>query len=353
MRGHKHVAGMRGGIAEWRALGLATSRDPAGVQTALLDVIDTTIETGPLTADHVRARLGDPRSVRWMKLPSLIAHGRLSCIDGRDERGVIGSPGGDCGEFLLSLAAIERATGRLLDDGAVAEGLLSYLDSFGSFIMHTDVQAFEALTIELAADPVVRAHSAHVSGLEEWIAFLRSAPGELHERLLEQLLKPEHIGCGHIRLMLQHSDEYRIRPKIVVSFLRAFFRLWWEGAPEVSLTVLPGDHLECAVVNVRLTEEPWELSRIPLISPACAGRQLFVNHPDVSSFLRRQTVRLWARAGGPMGLDESERSRLQKAIDELAGHQLGVTTGYLARGLPIFEIVFSPDGSFDVRCASE
>lgn len=113
--------------------------------------------------------------------------------------------------------------------------------------------------------------------------------------------------------------------------------------------MLPDDHEEGAVVNVRLSGGVWSLSRIPLISPACGGQQLFVNHPDVSSYLRRRRVEFLAREMSPLGIEPAQREALQEAIDELAALQLGVTVSYLAKGLPIFEVVFAADGTFDVR----
>ncbi|NHZ73062.1 MAG: hypothetical protein GWP16_01135 [Nitrospirae bacterium] len=346
--GLEHVAAMEGGLAAWRALGFSTSRDPAGVRDSLHDVPETVSEPGPLTVERVQEHIGDPRSVRWIKLSSMIAHGRLSCIDGRDERGIIGSPGGDSGKFLLTLAAIEQTTGRKLDEDAVTRGLVSHLDTFGHFYMHTDAHAFNALIEALKADP--RLQIAAVDGLEpeEWFEFLRKPPHDLRESLLEHLVEPAHLGCGHIRLMLQHGDEYGIRKELVLAYLRAFHRLWWEGAPEVTLTVLPGDHEEGAVVNVRLGAGVWDLSRIPLISPACDGRQMFINHPDVFSYLRRKTVQHLVRGQDPLAVEASQEETLQQAIDELAERQLGVTVGYLAKGLPIFEVVFSADGTFEV-----
>jgi rhodanese-related sulfurtransferase len=299
--GLDNVAAMAGGIAAWRALGLSTSRDPAGVRDAFPSVPDARAVTGPLTLDRVREHVGDPRSVRWIKLASMLAHGRASCIDGRDERGVVGSPGGDGGEFLLTLAAIEQATGRELDEETIAQGLLARFDTFGHFYLHTDAHAFEALTGALRADPRVQP-AVGITSHEEWFGFLRHAAPGAREALLEHLVEPAHIGCGHIRLMLQHSAEYGTRRELVLSFLRAFFRLWWEGAPETELVVLPGDHREAAVLNVRLAEEVWGLSRVPLISPACGGRQMFVNHPDVASFLRRATVQALVRGGGPLSV---------------------------------------------------
>ena len=147
-------------------------------------------------------------------------------------------------------------------------------------------------------------------------------------------------------LMLEQSEEYGIRRELVLAFLRAFYRLWWAGAPEMSLSVLPGEHLEGAVVNVRLDTLPWGLSRIPLISPACAGRQIFVNHPDISAYIRHRTVELLARESGPLSVEPAQVGLLQDTLDELAVRQLGLTAGYLARGLPVFAVVFSTDGSF-------
>ena len=346
--GLEHVAAMEGGLAAWRALGFSTSRDPAGIQDLLHDVSTATVDQGPLTVERVRHHIGDPLSVRWIKLSSMIAHGRLSCIDGRDERGIIGAPGGDSGKFLLTLAAVEHTTGRKLDEETVTGGLLSHLDTFGQFYMHTDARAFEALKDTLQANPRFQTAAIDRRGPEDWFEFLRNPPHDLREALLDHLMEPAHIGCGHIRLMLQHSDEYGIRKELVVAYLRALCRVWWEGAPEVTMTVLPGDHGEGAVVNVRLSTGVWSLSRVPLISPACDGRQMFVNHPDVSAYLRRKTVQNLVRSRDPLAVEASQESKLQKAIDELAERQLGVTLGYLAKGLPVFEVVFTADGTFEV-----
>jgi rhodanese-related sulfurtransferase len=351
--GLEHVAVMEGGLAAWRALGFSTSRDPAGVTDLLEDVPETIAEPGPLTVERVRQHVGDPRSVRWIKLSSMIAHGRLSCIDGRDERGIIGSPGGDSGKFLLALAAIEQTTGKQLSEEEVTQGLLSHLDTFGHFYVHTDAHAFDALVGALKADP--RLQTADVDSLnpEEWLEYLRQPPNELREGLLEYLVEPAHIGCGHIRLMLQHSDEYGIRKDLVLAYLRALQRLWWAGAPELTHTVLPGDHREAAVVNVRHEAGVWDLSRVPLISPACDGQQMFIYHPDVSAYLRRKTVQYLVRSQDPLGVEASQEARLQEAMDALSERQLGVTVGYLAKGLPIFDVVFSADGTFDVEEVSD
>ena len=46
---------------------------------------------------------------------------------------------------------------------------------------------------------------------------------------------------------------------------------------------------------------------------------------------------------------EYAMATLQAAVEELAASQMGTTAGYLAKGLPVFEVVFAADGAFDVR----
>ena len=261
----------------------------------------------------------------------------------------MGVPGGDAGEFLLFLAAVEQTTGREMDDDTVTQGLLARLDLLGHFCMHTDVHAFEALVGALSADQLTQSAVSGLQQPEEWARFLHDPAPDLQEVLLRHLVDPAHIGCGHIRLMLQHSDEYGIRKELVVSFLRAFYHLWWAGSPELDLTTLPGDHGEGAVVNICLADDVWSLTRVPLVSPECGGEQMFVNHPDIANYLRKAIVRHLASSDGPLSVEPAQQGKLQETVDGLAARQLGATAGYLAKGLPVFEVVFAKDGSFDVR----
>ena len=74
---------------------------------------------------------------------------------------------------------------------------------------------------------------------------------------------------------------------------------------------------------------------------------MFVNHPDVANLARRRIVEFHLRGLGPVAVEDGEA--LQTAVEELATQQLTRTLGYLAKGLPIYDLVFSPDGSYEVR----
>jgi hypothetical protein len=217
--------------------------------------------------------------------------------------------------------------------------------------MHTDGHAFDALTESVRADSRLQAMVAHISEPEDWGRFLIRPPEEALDALEEHMTNPAHVGCGHLRLMLEHSDDYGIRCELVVSFIRAFCRLWWAGAPELSLSLLSGGHQEGAVVNVRLEEDLFGLSRIPLLSPACGAGQMFVNHPGVSSYLRQAVVEFHKRGLGGLMMDDGQGGDFEAAFGELAERHIERTVGTLAQGLPVYDIEFSRDGSFDVRAA--
>jgi len=347
--GWPQVAAMAGGLVAWRKLGLKTSRDPTGIRKQPYAVHAAGDEG--ISLARVEEHIGDPRNVRWMKLASMVSYGSFSCIDGRDERGVVGTLGGDAGEFLLSLAALERATGTLLDEVTVSRALEAHTDAFGRFYMHTDAGAFERLVAALRGDPRLAANVDDLELDEDLVDLLRHPEPGLWESLLEHLVEPDHIGCGHLRLMLQHSDEYGIRRDLVVFYTRAFFRQWWDGTPELSLTILPGEHEEAAVLNIRLDEEIWGVTPIPLVSPTYRGRQMFVNHADVTSYLRDLVVRFHSEGLGGVNVPADSEWDLREALRDLGVQQLTTTLGYLAKGLPIYDVVFARDGSFTVRNA--
>jgi len=342
-RGMTHVAALAGGVASWRKLGLGITRDPAGLPSAVEAGREVTASGTDLILDRVRDHVGDPRSVRWVRMATLVTEGFVSCIDGRDERSVVGTLGGNAGELLLFLAALEKARGVELDESAVRLVLVERLDTLGEFCMHTDDHALDALVEDLVADPRMKNSVEGLESFEQWIDFLRCPPAEVREPLLEHLVDPSHIGCGHIRLNIEQSEEYGVRRELITMALGAIYELCWEGAPEIHLTSLPGGHSEAAVLNVQTEDEVWGLSYVPLVSPSCGDQQMFVNHPGVSGYLRKAAVRLLGGDRGP---------ELQASLDELAGRQLTATLGHLAKGLPIINVVFRRDGSIDVADAS-
>lgn len=350
--GLRMVAAMRGGMVAWKETGLAAARDPLLLQRrgqlSQLPKWATADAAGAFSRDDIVEHVGHARSVRWVKVAAFLLNGRLSCVDGRDHVAVVGSPGGDAGEMVLGLGAYEKLTGRPLQDQTVFELLRRRLDAFGRFAFHTDTAAGNRLIAAIRADP--RTQNA-VHGLSDPIAFrnfFAAPPEEIRPALYELMSQPAHLGCGHLRLMTQFPERWGVRDGLTVQVLRAALELRWRGRSDLEVTPLPGGHSEGAVVNVHISEELDAFSWVPLVSPSIAGRQMFVNHPDVASFLRRQHAR-WLTQQTDLLPTVPSAAALFEAMQTLHQQQLVATLGELAAGLPIFDITVHPDGRSDVK----
>lgn len=351
--GMTFVAVMDGGMVAWKKMGFATTRveevltrEPAPPPAA----VATEAPTGPLTRRRIEAHIGDPHTVRWVKMAALLLHTKVSCVDGRDDHGVIGTPGGNAGEFLVALAAIERVTGRPFPVDKLPEVLASYIDTFGHFYVHSDTVAANNLIKSMRSDSRLDAYLPPItSNAQDWREYMTSPPNAARDLMLEHVAVPGHVGCGHLRLMMQHPERYLIRRELVEAFLQAYFRMRWEGVLELDYVILGGGHQEGAVVNIRVAAGVWPFTRVPLISPACGATQMFVNHPQVAEFMRDQVARFFSIHPDFLPVDESHFGMLQKDMRRLAGIQLMATLGELARGLPIFDVVFRSETEFTVE----
>jgi len=284
----------------------------------------------PLTAPEIASHIADDKNLAWVPAKELLADTMESCVDGRGELGIVGTPGGNAGEFLLALGTLERVTGQAFDLDQMPSYFDAYLARFGRFYMHGDTHALARMPADIWQQAPPAETEARKMG-----NFLRNPPPEMQDRLLDELVKPDHIGCGHLKLMLTRPEDYGVRPEVTLAFMRTFFRGLWNGAP-VDYVVLEGDHQEGAVVNIVVADEINPETMIPTITPQVNGKQMFVNHPQAASFLRRE-LSVGIDALIPVKVDADE---FFTAMGQLAQQQLGHTLQALAKGLPLFEVRF-------------
>ncbi|MDP2272570.1 MAG: rhodanese-like domain-containing protein [Archangium sp.] len=346
------VAAMRGGMRAWRESGLSVARDPElpkrkGVLSPLPSWAPTDSKQA-FSLEEIVEHVGHPRSVRWTKLAAFLLHGRMSCVDGRDHVAVVGSPGGDAGELVLAFGAMEKLLGAPLSPKVIAELLRRRIEAFGRFAFHTDTNAGDRMIAAIRADPRT---APAVAGLSDPLAFRQffaSPPEQYREGLTDIMGRAEHVGCGHLRLSLQHPARWGIREGLTRDVLAAALNLRWQGAQELEITPLPGGHSEGAVVNIHVSEELDAFSLVPLVAPSISGRQMFVNHPHVASFLRKQMAR-WLSQQRDLCGQPPAATALFEAMQTLHQQQLLATLGELAAGLPVFDVTVNPDGRADVK----
>ncbi len=339
--GMTRVAAMDGGMTAWRASGLTISRDQTVLAREMrLEPAPETVPPGPITRERVEQHIAHSGTVRWVKMAAFLLHGMRSCIDGRDDHGVIGTPGGDMGEFLLALTGWEAVTGEQLKPAEIQHWLRQYVDTFGRFYLHTDVNTVQKLVPAVRADPRLTAHVAHLNSPLEWRQWIKKPPAELHDALIGHYRNPEHVGCGHVKLSIRFPEKYGARAGLAADALEAFWRVRWEGHPELEYVLLGGDHQEKAVVAVTIAEQPWSFSRLPMVSPMIDGEQVFIYHPQVMQLMREQLAEFLTRSAKRPELKEA----LTAKLIALGNVQAGASLEVLAKGLPHFEVRFAPDG---------
>jgi hypothetical protein len=319
-----------------------------------------------LTTQEIITHL-ENEGVEWQKLENFLHDLEQSCVDGRDNEPVIGLPGGDMGALILKIVVAEEmrrlqnsSTESNFAKDQIKEIYRKYIAKFGKFYFHSDEHAVKdlgkALTakyLDQANNPFPAVDLTNVKAVE---ALIRNPKNdEQKQALLEQLIK--HLGCGHIRLMLENPDQYGIRPEIVEALIEAFFEDMWENGESAldDYVVLPGDHAEklVLVVNVENPEELTADSLVPAVRPLNPENtqddvedEFFIYHPQVVAAILRLVADIMIEDDGDEiipGINKENIKEFIIKIQALGEKQLGATLGHLAEGKEIWQTTVSMD----------
>lgn len=227
---------------------------------------------------------------------------------------MIGTPGGDAGEFLLGVSALEMTLGKSLTPEQI-EGLFDrYLHDFGRFYLHSDEHAAEHFAEHFDLE------SHEPPKVEAW---LRHPPRELEQKTLQVATQSEFVGCGDLKLMLLHPEEYSARLEVVRQLLTLFFKRMWSHPSEVEFVILHGEHHEEAVLDIRMKETVRSYSFLPRVPPRVGEHQIFVLHSDVAAFLRANNAHFFVDR---LHLNKRDEKTFTATISKLAETQLARTS---------------------------
>lgn len=271
--------------------------------------------------------------LRWKRLDALADEGHLSCIDGRFDDCVVGAPGGDIGELVKLLTAVEETAGVQLESEEIERCVRRLVESRERFYLHTDRAAVDRLEEALEANDETREALERAGSAE---ALLREPPRSARAPLRDYLTRPEFVGCGHLSTMLAHNDEYAARRELIEAAMHGFFSALWVGRRGAHFVVLEGEHSEEALVAMSADAEVDETTEIPALCHAEGGPSLFVDHPDAQRFVRRQMLEAVAEE---VGADFDREAVLTRA-SELDAPFAKATMGHLAPDLPVVEVGF-------------
>lgn len=356
--GHNLAAIVAGGMRSFKLMGLTSSRNPAILDRRCVPISvmhhndqqrkmleSNKMGQKQMTLEQIIGHLGTGDNVQFIKVAAFLTHGRLSCIDGRDDSGVIGAPGGDMGEFIIHLSTIEQLTGTPLTESQITTLFQRRLDAFGRFYMHTDQDSSDRVVKALCdeVDQSIAEKVRDVPGDFALHSILLDVKKSQLEQVLDILTRPEHLGCGHLKFMLTNSEKYRVREGLVRSALKTFFRTRYQGATECDYIVLSGVHEECGVANITLKKEIHSYTKIPLISPSISHKQIFVNHGEISKYLRHQQCEWFLEQTDVVPLSKTAASAFHALVDLQAEHHAGQTVAKLAHNLPMYTLEFDDD----------
>ena len=291
----------------------------------------------PYTAKDAKTHLGTT-VVEQNALNEIFENHGQNCIDGRKNSCAICTPGADAGDFLIKLAATEMLGHLRLTDEQIEELFNGYIDLQGQFNMHSDEHTLHHLSeyLEMSIDKV------------------REQLQNPDDRspMLDALMNPNHMGCGHLKMMLNESSiptsqKYPgMRPELMRTFFKLFFTKLWDGDPRLQYMILEGDHEERAVFNIKSTKPLHEKSYVPMIQPKVGPYSAFVIYPDVERFTDAQWLKL---AQAKLGLSIDQNTALM-TMQTLSQTYLESTANKLAKGLPMFAVPYDPDtGELDIQ----
>lgn len=260
-----------------------------------------------------------------------ITHSSFRCLDGRIEDNILGSPGGDAGEFLLGLlvyqdvAAIEY-TQEMIDD--YFKRYLECMDP-DQFYMCTDQAAIDHIVKELALDSLD----------------IFEPSSSIQDKLLEALVEPNNIGDLHIKLLVENPGLYSIKNDAVKLFIKSFYKVLWDTSNPLNallyLDVLEGSHEETGFLEIKTNEQCLLDQVTPLVAPKESeddSMSLFVNHLDAVGLRRRQTAHFFAaKISSDVTISEKLMSSRLKHHGMLF---LDVTGEYIAKDLPFYTASF-------------
>jgi len=259
-----------------------------------------------------------------------VSKSSFRCLDGRITQGILGTPGGDAGEFILGLLVYEDLTGKRLDKESVELYLEEYLECMehNYFYWCTDDEAVSYAEKELG-----------VEGIN-----ILDPRESLRSELLGLLAKPSAVGDLHIKNMLSYPELYSVNTEVVEIFIGVFYEYLWEGdlAGSLYLEVLPGEHNETAFLEVKTDQACQVLKAAPLVVPREGNSDnlsVFVNHLDSVKTRRMQLASFFAEKIGK-NQDGITTERFLNRMNHHGYLFLDATGSLVASELPFYTASF-------------
>ena len=275
--------------------------------------------------NSIRNLIGDASSLTYVP----IEKSSFKCLDGRYNKPVLSTTGGDAGEFILALNIFEDLLNENNNNNTI---LLNQEDVdfiLYKFINQSNSQPFYMCTDDNAINHIEK--ELQIEGLN-----IINPRENIKNDLFNLITVSENIGDLHIRLMLKYSEKYGIRKDLIIMFLNSFYKLYWNNKnikDKMELDILTGDHNENAFIEVRSENECQKEKIAPLIPTQDKFISVFVHHLDAVS-IKRKVIAEFFKDKSNTNFNGIDPDIMHKRLDHHGYAILDITGGFIAKGLP-------------------
>ena len=225
--------------------------------------------------NSIKKLIGNIKSLEYVDISNTL----FKCLDGRYSSPILGTPGGESGEFLNALNILEQILSEeygkeFLDKNEIKKIVRNYLNN-NKLYFCTDEEAINRIENIL---------------LIEGLNFKNPRKNFLND-LYNNIIDPENLGDLHLRLMLKFPEKYGIRKELIEDFIKSLFEIYWEDKKlknQIEVDVLKGEHSETAFLEIRSENNCKEERLAPLINTKDNFISVFVNHIDAVEVLREK-----------------------------------------------------------------
>jgi hypothetical protein len=228
----------------------------------------------PLTQVELEDHLGEPENIQWAHVPQMHFEG----IDSRGQERELGTLGGDLGEFLVVLAAVEAQTGKTFTKGEVHHQFKIYLTvmSRDKFYFSIDGEGIENLKKACGCPQLNIAD-----------------PPESKKGLL---LNATHAAASHgdefFKKALSNPELFNIRGDLINHVIDAFFNVMWlKSDPlhrRIKFVLMKGPLATKGFIMVKTPGYCNAQLLAPMLSPELCGKQMGIYHGEAAVLLRTE-----------------------------------------------------------------
>jgi len=307
----------------------------------------------------------------------------LAGLDGRAEFALSGAAGGEIGELVVAVLALERARAEVLSTFTQQQSTIrvnldrdeirSLVVSYVKWLHSSGAQKFYMSSDSITVRRWAEAAGADMNLLSQSDALLNALensrnarsiiPLDVRERMVRLSVRPEYVGDSHLRAMLTAPDQYLTRKAVVEEIIRAFMGLYLgtlipddkldlasaitqssseDVVPgsasdilgsQLVLGILSGYHKESGLIRVFSPEIELCGGAVPLVVPTVADpfSSYYVLHPSAIQARRKQNSEFMANVMKFPSTDLSETLKMNPRLGFVAAQDMSEKSEDLVR----------------------